>query len=351
MQGQDTPRPLAGQYRGSDWTRIQQRWQRTASPAGAAAAPAATRLGSSTHFVTYPEAVREFPHPSYLATLTGYGPNGAELVYRTTHEQPRDPTRPRDPSPRASKTGTPRVDLDPIDVQKSAYRARAAIKRWIRTECVPGTDWRLVTLSRRGGLADPQACWDAVAMFRRGLQRISTYREVRIIAVPELHKGGGANHGTYHVHCILVFPRGVRPIYGVFHRIWKRALGGTGDERGPASPGNCDFAPHTFTRANATYRYTPVQAARYLAKYVTKDIFGGKSGQKRFTTTHGSATPPKRYWWEPIHVSHSWTCARAVELLRRFYPAEDFSINASTFHDGGDTYHVFSAEPVPRLIT
>lgn len=343
MPAQDTPRPAPVNYRGADWTRIQRRWQR-AEPAGGRLTAPPPRLGSSTHFAQYRDAVRAFPAPHYLATLTSYGPNGADLVMRTTHEQPRDPSRKRESTPPRLAVGTPRTEADPIDVEKSAWRARASIKRWVRMNCTPGSDYRLVTLTRRGGLPNYQACWDAVATFRRGVER--HYPGTMMLAVPELHPGDGINGGTYHVHCILIFPKGVRPIYSVFHRIWKRALGGTGTETGATSPGNVDFAR---THAKDGTRYTACQAARYLAKYVSKDLFGGNVGQKRFTTTHGAPDPVKRYWWEPIDTNHSATRSRAVYLLRQWFPAETHLIVSRTFHSGGDTYHVFSAEPVPKL--
>jgi hypothetical protein len=144
---------------------------------------------------------------------------------------------------------------------------------------------------------------------------------------------------------VAVFQPGQRPIYGVFHRLWYRALGGVGDERGAATPGNLDFAR---TRAGDGTRYTACQAARYIAKYVTKCTFSGNVGQKRFTTTHGAPDPVKRYWWEPIDANHSRTRSRAVQLLRQWFPADGYVILHKTFHDGGDTYHSFSAEPVPK---
>lgn len=343
MHGQDTPHPAKTEYRGADWHRIQQRWQGTASARGAAAPPP-PRLGSSTHFDQYVDLVREYQSPHYLAVLSSYGPNGAELIYRTVHEQPQDPTRKRQSKPPRLAKGTPRLEADPIHVQKSAWRARASIRKWLRMMCTPKTDYRLVTLSKRGGLADYQECWDSIAAFRRQIAK--HYPGVSMIAVPELHKGGGANHGRFHVHTIMVFPEGVKPIYAVFHRLWKKALGGTGAETGPDAPGNVDFAK---THAPDGARYTACQAARYLAKYVSKDVFVGNVGQKRFTTTHGAPDPVKRYWWEPIDANHSRTRSRAVQLLREWFPADRFAILSKTFHDGGDTYHVFSAEPVPKL--
>lgn len=346
MQLQNTPHPPKTEYRGADWQKIQNRWapRPDRAAAGGRPPPAPHRLGSSTHFDQYKDAVHGYAGPQYLATLKGYGPNGAELIYRTVHEQPRDPTHPREHTPPRLKAGTPRMEADPINVQKSAWRARSDIRSWLRMMCTPGRDYRLVTLGKRLGLVDHKECFLALGKFRKLVDR--HYPGVSFIAVPELHLGGGANHGTYHIHCVMVFPVGMRPMYSVFHRLWWRALGGTGKEKGTEVPGNCDFAK---THAKDGTRYTACQAARYLSKYVSKTVFDGKVGQKRFTTTHGAPDPVKRYWWEPIDLNHSATRSRAVQLLRGWFPAKDYSIFHKTFTDGGDTYHVFSAEPVPKL--
>lgn len=208
--------------------------------------------------------------------------------------------------------------------------------------CTTETDYRLCTGTTRGGfgsLADVNA---AVAKFRRQVDRY--YPGVMILSVPELHHGGGANDGRWHVHMILVFPAGVRPMYAVFHRLWYRALGGTGGEKGVNTPGNFDFAR---THGKDGRRYTACQAARYLAKYVTKDRTAGNVGEKRFTKTHGAPQPVKRYWWQPI-APHDMTRAHVVSSLREFFPGERFMILGRTFDSGGDTFHVFSAEPVPE---
>jgi hypothetical protein len=276
--------------------------------------------------------------------VEGYGENGGKLILRTVHEQPQDPTRKREQDkPRKLTKGTPRLQADPINVQKSAWRARAEIERWVRMNCTRDKDYRLTTGTKRGGMQSVQECWDAVAAMRRQVDK--HYPGTVMLAVPELHKGGGINDGTYHVHMIIVFPRTARPMFAVFHRMWKRALGGTGAERGADAPGNFDFAK---THAADGTRYTACQGARYIAKYVTKDIYGGAVGQKRFTTTHGSPEPAKRYYWEPFDTNHAATRSRSVQLLRQFYPASEYVILSKTFHDGGDTYHVFSAEPVPK---
>jgi hypothetical protein len=277
--------------------------------------------------------------------MKGYGANGGKLVLRTVHDQPREWAM-TERKPHRYPKGTPRTAADPINVRKSAARARAEIEDWVRMMCTPDVDYRLVTLTKRGGMLSYQECWDAVASMRRQVEK--HYPGVAFLAVPERHLGDGANHGTYHVHCIMVFPAGVQPIYSVFHRLWKRALGGTGSETGVDAPGNVDFAR---THAKDGTRYTACQAARYLAKYVTKDVFGGNVGGKRYTTTHGAPTAPKRYWWEPIDANHSRTRSRMIQCLREFYPATDYQILHQTFHDGGDTYHVFSAEPCPKLTT
>lgn len=348
MPLQDTPRLGETEYRpyrGRDWERIQAKWGGSGPARRRSADRSAPRLGSSTHFDSYSAAVREYPGPSYLAIAKSYGPNGGKVVLRTMHERPnlsRSRDDDDDDKPRRQTAGTPRLLADPINLNKSAWRARSEIEDWIRMTCTPDTDYRLCTATKRGGFESTAVAYLAVAKLRRQIEK--HYPGIRILAVPELHLGDGPNHGTYHVHMIVVMPAKTRPIYQVFHRLWYRALGGTGKETGATTPGNFDFAR---THGKDGKRYTPCQAARYMAKYVTKHIAAGNVGEKRYTKTHGAPDPVKRYWWVPIGP-HTLTRAHMVSSLRNFFPAETYGIFSRTFSDGGDTFHVFSAEPVPK---
>jgi hypothetical protein len=349
MQLQDTPHPKnikAGAAECGCW---QCSRSRRAGGRGARSAPpapsASPRLGSSTHFDTYADAVKGYAGPSYLGILKGYGPNGAKLILRTIHERPEygSATGEREEKEEKRKeTGVPRSMVDPVDVEKSAWRARSNLEDWVRMVAQPGMDIRLGTGTARYGIATLADAHAATAKMRRQVER--HYPGVRILAVPELHHGGGVNDSTFHVHMLLVFQPGQKPNFSIFHRLWYKALGGTGKEKGADAPGNFDFAR---THGKDGKRYTACQGARYLSKYVTKDLFAGNVGQKRFTTSHGAPEPIKRYWWQPIAKSYNLTRAHAVSLLREFFPADKFMILCRTFNDGGDTFHVFSAEPAP----
>ena len=353
MHAQDTPAPLKTHYRGADWYRLP-RIKGGRPAAGRRPAPDSDpRPGSSTHFDTYAEAVKAYPGPSHLGILKNYGFNGAKLVLRTVHEAPRRLRCEADLAStsegvcekrggEAKQEPVSRLMADPVNVIRSAWRARSKLEDWVRMSCTPGTDYRLCSGTKRGGLKRAADALHVVERFRRLLAVY--YPGVMAAAIPELHHGGGVNDGTYHVHFMLVFQYGQRPVYAVFHRLWYRALGGSGKEKGADAPGNFDFAK---THARDGKRYTACQGARYMSKYLTKDLFSGDVGQKRFTTSHGAAEPVRKYWWAPIALSHDMTRAHAVSLLRRWFPAEEFMILSRTFNDGGDTYHVFSVEPVP----
>ena len=349
MFAQDTPHPPKVEYRGADWGRITRRWTapegRLGPRRGPPGLPAGPRLGSSAHFDTYREAVREYTEPAYLWTLKRYGANGGKLVMRSVHERP-ELNQPGGTDTPPKDTGMPRIISEPYSVKKSAWRARSNIADWIRMTCTPDTDYRLVTLTKRGGMASLDEVWECVGKFRRQVD--AHYAGVKTIAVPEIHHGNGQNRDTFHVHCVMVFHVGVKPLYKVFHRLWYIALGGTGREMKGDAPGNCDFAR---THGSDGRRFTACQAARYISKYVTKDVFVGNVGQKRFTVSHGAATPATSYGWQPVSTSQSYTRAHAVSLLRRYFPADTFTIYSNTFHDGGDTYHTFSAEPLGEMAT
>jgi hypothetical protein len=152
-------------------------------------------------------------------------------------------------------------------------RARATVRRraW-------GLDAdRLVTLTKRGGFATRDECWQALQRWRRLCKPFSWWKSY--IAVLEVHRGGGANDGKFHIHLGL---RGYAPI-GIALRLWYRALGGKGDEQGTETPGGIDLG----VKRNRNRTIPRGRIAWYLSKYVAKD-FGSdgtiRSGQRAFSS-------------------------------------------------------------------
>ncbi len=190
-------------------------------------------------------------------------------------------------------------------------RARATVRRraW-------GLDAdRLVTLTRRGGFASRDECWAALQRWRRLCKPFSWWKSY--IAVLELHRGGGVNDGTYHIHLGL---RGFAPM-GIALRLWYRALGGTGNEQGSESPGGIDLGEGR-NRGRAQPRGG---IAWYLAKYVAKD-FGADGtiarGQRAFSSAGCERGIAVKRWVCPVSVGGPPVAAfvrglRAAVRLRR----------------------------------
>jgi hypothetical protein len=162
----------------------------------------------------------------------------------------------------------------------SIARARCQVRH--KGRCL-GVD-HLLTFTRRGGFSTLEDVWDAWARFDRLMLR----RKLRskegapweYVAVPELHTGGGPNHGTWHLHVAV---RGMFEVSSL-RTWWHVALGAEGQLSGSDSPGNVHIK---FFRGRPGGRSRVVSA--YITKYVGKGFVDALSGRKSFSTSRGIA--------------------------------------------------------------
>ena len=285
------------------------------------------------HFDSYVEAVRAHTGPSYLVSLKQYLDGGIKLVALKQLEPPRVVYERKD-GMRVHETVLP--DSNSEGGQQAARRAKIALHDWVRQTAVKGTVTRLCTGTWRNAPWDRREAQIAVARMERLLGR--HYPRVRMVTVYELHTGGGANDGGWHVHALLVAPQGLWLEYGIFQRLWYRAQGGTGKETGAETPGCWQFS-------NKVYK-TPAEAARYLVKYMMKGYVGRKWNERRYSTTHGCPEVKRRYWLEPLSMGGAVDVeGRLREEVERQYPSPRWHVwSGRQLTQLGETI-VVSAEP------
>ncbi len=183
------------------------------------------------------------------------------------------------PEPRAiskgggAKESKTREEMNPEQLQRSVGRAKRNVRHRI---IMMGAD-RMLTLTKRGGFPTLDSMWKAWGAFAKRMKR--TDPDFQAVAVPELHK-----NSTYHMHVAL------NRFYNVnvmrFH--WHRTLGADRILRGEDSPGNLDIRKRQFPRG---------RLARYLSKYMTKEVSMQQAGRKRYASTGNIKKPMivKRY--------------------------------------------------------
>jgi hypothetical protein len=135
-----------------------------------------------------------------------------------------------------------------------------------------------MTLTKRGKLATVDEAWGAFKRFSRLMDR--QYGEKwRYVVVPELH----ADETGWHLHV------GVTGFFwvGLVRRMWCRALGGRGDERGPDTFGNIDLQRITGAKAWA-------RVGRYLGKYLGKGFVTLPANKRAFAASSGLDVAVKR---------------------------------------------------------
>lgn len=148
--------------------------------------------------------------------------------------------------------------------KKACSRARRTIKNTAKFF----QQDHLWTLSYRGPHSDLALVYADLAKFIRIVRE--TFPEFAVLAVPELHLGGGPNHGGIHIHF------GLRGFYDVrvLRAAWWKVVGegqGNVDAQGP--------------RGNIS----PRSIGNYLAKYISKSFENSPTefGQHRYWKSRG----------------------------------------------------------------
>jgi len=163
--------------------------------------------------------------------------------------------------------------------KKAADRAKREIRHLVKFHSL-GYLW---SLTYRGPMTDRDRLLDDTDKYHRIVRR--TYPDFKAVSVPELHQGGGVNHGGYHLH------EAVNGFYDVrvLRAAWWEVVG--------EAQGNVQVeAPPARKKHDRHNQWKTGSIGNYLAKYVTKEVDSGSRlpGQHRYFRTDNLELPYER---------------------------------------------------------
>jgi len=204
--------------------------------------------------------------------------------------------------------------------ESSLRRSRALVLH--RMRCLaPHSLW---TFTRRGKFASLDELWRAWSLFRWSARR-RLGDQWQFVAVPELHADGQ----TWHLH--VAFNRWCDVV--TLRRLWYRALGGSGDERGSETPGNVDVK--SFGRGSAS----PKRLARYLSKYVGKGFERSSANRRIFASSIGLHPARVERWF---HAFDDGVITLASTVGRWLYNRFGVAKGDAWFYSGAVEGFIFS---------
>lgn len=213
------------------------------------------------------------PDEAWRAKVTRFRSGGFEVSAGLV-----DRERARDRWARTQGFGLPcrkrvRADEpDPDSVRRARQRARTRVRHLAKNLGVS----HLLTLSTRQQANTREEMLGYWARFLRLYERVSGKR-LAFIEVVEQHP---TNPGHLHIHAAVTSYLHANTL----RRLWYIALGGTGGERGTATPGGVHM--RQFKSKEAGRRASRI--ARYIAKYMTKDTVE-EFNKKRYSCSRGAS--------------------------------------------------------------
>ena len=179
--------------------------------------------------------------------------------------------------------------------EESRHASAKRAKKNVRLRCQSISADRLLTLTYRDNMVDPERLKRDFDAFRRAMKGLGAFPYV---AVPERQK-----RGAWHVHVAV---HG-RLVYNLVRAIWWRIVGkgqGNIDVRNPRTGGK--WKRHAL--------------AAYIAKYIAKDHDSGEFNKKRYWTSAGIVVPePQTYLVGAVADLHqiiSDACMAALDVSR-----------------------------------
>jgi hypothetical protein len=237
--------------------------------------PYSDRAAYSGRPINYP--VYENAH-NFRAKIQEFSGGGFEVVITAINLQ-----RHADMASMHLKRG-PRTERkgDSEAVQKAARKA----KRTVRLKCKEMGADHLVTFTTRETISR-----DALrGVWARFTDNVSYHlkRKFSYVCVCEPHP---SNPDHLHLHVAIRGRLSAREMV-IFRRCWYIALGGKGNERGPAAPGGFNIK-HIKVRGGAHRRMDKI--ASYISKYITKDVTG-EFNKKRYWASKIDLVAARAYW-------------------------------------------------------
>lgn len=236
---------------------------------------------------------RERPESQHNAVLIrDFGGSHYELVSISSASM-RPPRRGTKKGCRRNK----REEMSEADLERSVARSR----RNMRHRVLMLRADRLLTLTYRENKADLGACWRDFMRFVRAVKK--QLPRFRYVAVPERQA-----RGAFHFHLA------VRGFYNVtiLRYLWRRALCDDGNASGENSPGNVDI---TSPRGDGTWQRAKL--ARYLAKYMSKDLASEQMHARRFSSSCSIEQPKITRLYLPIGDD---TFRRLTQIMNSIAP-------------------------------
>jgi len=251
----------------------------------------------------------------FLATIHGFDAGGFEVTIRCVNLQALADSRMR---PRGHRK--PVEERDERDMLRAVARAKKTIRHAVKT--IGAT--HLMTLTTREAENSPESLAEKWKRFVRAY-RVFSGEQFPFVAAPERHP---KNPKHWHLHIAV---RGFVKLK-IARRIWWKCCGGQG-------MGNVDVQ---YIKVSAHPDGTPkgplVKAekiARYLSKYITKDlIFSHRPDKKRYWRSEFDLPEARRYWLKarPGDGDNSINVALA-EFMERF-GITDHGLSLFIFPDG-----------------
>ena len=179
------------------------------------------------------------------------------------HPQPRPPRNRKPPETRT------RNELNPENLERSCRRAKRNVRLAAKTL---GAD-RILTLTSRGYLTDLTLAWAVFDEFNR-LMRKRFGNRWQYVIVPELHKSG--EH--IHFHLAISGYLNASTVRFLWRLALKRRIVSAAHDH---APGNVDI------KFKPNYQDKTRRCARYISKYISKEMNWGKVNAKRYEKSRG----------------------------------------------------------------
>lgn len=188
-----------------------------------------------------------------------------------------------------------REEMSDADLERSVARSRQNMRHrvlMLRAD-------RLLTLTYRENKANLKACWLDFMRFVRAVKKLLP--GFRYVAVPERQA-----RGAFHFHLA------VRGFYNVniLRYLWRRALCGDGNASGENSPGNIDI---TSPRRGGSWQRAKL--ARYLAKYMSKNMASEDMNARRFSSSCSIEQPKVTRLYLPIGDDTYHRCTQIINNI------------------------------------
>ena len=215
--------------------------------------------------------------PCLVVKVQDFGDKIIEVVAYKQFEKRRPPKK---GTKKISKT---RDEMIPEQLAASVQRA----KTQIRHKCIAIRADRMLTTTYRENMCDRDQAYRDHEKFIKLCRK--QFGEFPYVAVAEMQK-----RGAIHIHMAL---NKYYPI-NILRKLWHQAIG---EREDGLSPGNVDIQKKSsYVQGGKSSKKKITIIARYMSKYLAKDIDGQEIGKKRYSSSRGIPKPDVRLYYLPL---------------------------------------------------